>query len=176
MSDLDDIVKYLNTYELRRFLGSALPMSREVEKQWLERATKSSPFKDGEMALAIVDKKSNEFLGTCGLFGISSSNRHAEFGISIHNPENLSKGYGTDATRVILWIGFNVLGLNTINLRAYSNNKRAIRAYEKAGFKMCGTLREHCFSEGQFQDHVFMDVTAKEFFQAYPEGTHISPP
>jgi RimJ/RimL family protein N-acetyltransferase len=76
----------------------------------------------------------------------------------------------------MLWVSFNVLGLNTVLLRAYSRNKRAIRAYEKAGFKMCGTLREHCFSEGQFHDHVFMDITAKEFFGAYPEGTHISPP
>ncbi len=176
MTDLDDILKYWNTYELRRFLGSTIPMSRQAEKEWLERVTKYSPFKDGEMVLAIVDKMSNEFLGTCGVFDISSANRHAEFGIAIHNPDNLSKGYGTDTTLVMLWIAFNILGLNTVYLRAFSKNKRALKAYEKAGFKMVGTLRGHVFSEGEFQDHVMMDITAGEFFERYPAGTQIGQP
>jgi RimJ/RimL family protein N-acetyltransferase len=173
MSDLDGILKYWNTYETRRFLGSAIPMSEQKEKGWLERVTKIDPFKDGEMVLAIIDKKYGDFLGTCGVMGISPGAHHAEFGIAIHNPDNLSKGYGTDATRVMLWIGFNVLGLHSIYLRAFTHNKRAIRAYEKAGFKMAGTLREHVFSEGKYHDHVIMDITAGEFFESYPPGTHI---
>ena len=173
MSDLDNIMKYWNTYETRQFLGPAIPMSRNNEMTWLERATKYNPFRDGEMVLAIIDKKNGDFLGTCGISGISPGADHGEFGIAIHNPDNLSKGYGTDATKVMLWVGFNILGLHSIYLRAFSHNKRAIRAYEKAGFKMAGTFREHVFSEGRFHDHIIMDITAGEFFETYPPGTHI---
>ena len=173
MSDLDDILRYFNTYEMRRFLGSAIPVSEQKERGWLERVSTIDPFKDGEMVLAIIDIKSEDFLGTCGLMDISPSAHHAEFGIAIYNPDNLNKGYGTDATRVTLWVGFNVLGLHSIYLRAFTHNKRAIRTYEKAGFKMAGTLREHVFSEGKYQDHVIMDITAGEFFESYPPGTHI---
>ncbi len=169
-------MKYWNTYEMRRFLGSTLPMSRQVEREWLERAAKLNPTKDGEIILAIVDKETNEFLGTIGIFDISSLARHAEFGIVIHNPDNWGKGYGTDATLITLWLGFNILGLNTIYLRAFTSNKRGIRAYEKTGFKMAGTMREHVFFEGEFHDHVIMDITAAEFFEKYPAGTHIGQP
>ena len=108
MSDLDDIMKRWNTYEMRRFLNSALPMSERAEKEWLEKATTQDARKDGCMVLVIEDKKTQEFLGTASLFDISSDSRRAEFGIAIHNPEKLSKGYGTDAMRLMLWIGFHL--------------------------------------------------------------------
>jgi len=104
MSDLDEIMKHWNTYETRRFLYSATPNSQEHERKWLEEATTSTPWKSGSMVLAIEDKKSGQFLGTVGLDSISTQHRRAEFGIAIHNPENHGKGYGTDATKVMLWV------------------------------------------------------------------------
>ena len=173
MDDLDIILKYWNNVEIRRYLGSLLPMSRSAEKEWLERATKSDPWKDGEIILAIEDKKTQEFLGTASLFDISKHSRAAEFGIAIHNPENLGKGYGTDTTKVILWIGFHVLGLNNIYLYALSNNSRAIRAYEKAGFKKIGAFRKRMFSMGKFEDLLAMDILQEEFFEKFPPGSTI---
>jgi RimJ/RimL family protein N-acetyltransferase len=174
MTDLDDILKFWNTYEMRRFLGSTIPFSRSAEQEWLEGATKEAPWKDGRFVLAITDKVTGEFLGTTSLFDISAQMRRAEFGIAIHNLKNLSKGYGSDTARVMLWIGFHVLGLNTIYLYALAENPRAIRAYEKAGFRMIGVFREAAFSEGAFKDLVAMDVTAREFFEEYPPGTKIN--
>jgi RimJ/RimL family protein N-acetyltransferase len=100
MSDLDNIMKHWNTYEMRRFLGSTLPMSERAEKEWLEKATTQDARKDGSIVLVIEDKKTQKFLGTASLFDISSHSRRAEFGIAIHNPEKMSKGYGTDAINV----------------------------------------------------------------------------
>ena len=171
--DLDIILKYWNNVEIRRYLGSLLPMSRSTEKEWLERATKSDPWRDGEIVFAIENKETREFLGTASLFDISKQNRHAEFGIAIHNPENLGKGYGTDATMVILWIGFHVLGLNNVYLYALSNNNRAIRAYEKAGFKKIGSFRKMVFSMGKFEDLLAMDILQEEFFEKFPPGSPI---
>jgi diamine N-acetyltransferase len=173
MGDLDSIMEYWNTYQTRRFLYSAVPMSRGTEKEWLEKASKSRPWKDGKLNLAIEDRETAEFLGTISLMDVSKQHRRAEFGIIIHNPEKHGKGYGTDATRVMLWIGFHVLNLNSVFLFTLAHNKRAIRAYEKAGFKKCGTFRKAAYTEGKFHDFVAMDILKEEFMEEYPPGTYI---
>lgn len=173
MDDLDSIMEHWNTYLTRRFLYSAVPMSRGAEKEWLENASKSRPWKDGELTLAIEEKETAEFLGTVSLMDISKQHRRAEFGIAIHNPQNHGRGYGTDATRVMLWIGFHTLDLNSIFLLTLAHNNRAIRAYEKAGFKKCGTFRKAAYTEGEFHDFVAMDILKDEFMEEYPPGTNI---
>ena len=174
MDDLDDLLVHWNNLEMRQFLATAWPMSRTAERKWIERATTYNPFRDGEMVLAIEEKDSREFLGTVSFFGISKQHSRAEFGIAIHNPENFSRGYGTDATKVMLWVGFHILGLNSIFLVTLASNQRAQRAYEKAGFKRAGMFREGAFMKGEFHDFVIMDVLKSDFFENYPPGTYIA--
>ncbi len=170
LSDLDAIEEHWNTWELRRSIGVPLPGSR---RDWLEFATKADPWKDGELNLAIIEKETGEFLGTIGLRDIALPHRRAEFGVSIHNHKNRSKGYGTDATRVMLWIGFHLLGLQSIYLDTFLDNEEARRAYVKSGFKEVGLLRSTEFREGKFQDLLIMDILRDEFFESYPPGTTV---
>ncbi|MFW9932157.1 MAG: GNAT family N-acetyltransferase [Candidatus Thorarchaeota archaeon] len=174
MEDLDSLMKFINNVETRQYLGSLLPNSRLSEEKWLEGASTADPWKDGKIVFAIVEKTSQELLGTASLFSISKAHGHAEFGISIWNPEGRDKGYGTDAALVTLWVGFHVLGLNNIYLYALEHNTRAIRTYEKAGFKKIGVFREHMYSMGKFQNAIAMDILKDEFMKKYPPGTMIS--
>ncbi len=170
MSDLDAIEEHWNSWELRKTIGVPLPGSR---REWLEFASKADPWKDGELHLAIVKKKTGVFLGAVGLRDIALPHRRAELGISIHDPKNRSKGYGTDATRVMLWIGFHILGLKSVYLDTFPDNKEALRAYVKAGFKEVGLLRNTEFREGEFQDLLIMDILRDEFLESYPPGTTV---
>ncbi len=176
LEDLDDILKHWNNLELRQYLNSQIPMSRQAERQWLERATNLDPWRDGGMTLAIEDKKTKVFLGTVSLFTISKQHKAAEFGIAIHNPENLGKGYGTDATRVMLWVAFHILGLNSVFLRTFDSNQRAQKAYERAGFKNAGVMRQGAFIKGSFHDTIIMDILKEEFLKEYPPGTEVGKP
>jgi RimJ/RimL family protein N-acetyltransferase len=170
LSDLDAIEENWNGWELRRTIGVPLPGSR---RDWLESATKADPWKDGELNLAIIEKTTGEFLGTIGLRDIALPHQRAEFGISIHDPKNRSRGYGTDATLVMLWIGFHLIGLQSIYLDTFPDNEEAHRAYVKAGFKEVGLLRNTEFREGEFQDLLIMDILQAEFFESYPPGTTV---
>ncbi|NHJ14120.1 MAG: N-acetyltransferase [Candidatus Thorarchaeota archaeon] len=176
VSDLDKILEHWNTFAMRRYLGTALPMSENAERTWLEKATQYDPWKDGQVVLAVEDKKSKEFLGTVSLFGISKALQRAELGIAIHNEERMGKGYGTDAVKVMLWIGFHVLGLNSIYLYHAEFNDRGKRAYEKAGFKPIGAFRQAVYMEGEFHDLLAMDILRSEFLEAYPPGTFVGNP
>ncbi len=174
MDDLDVLMKYINNIETRRYLGSLLPNSRFAEEKWLETAVAADPWRDGKIVLAIEDKSTHEFLGTISLFDISRQHRHAELGISIWNPDGRDKGYGTDAVMTMLWVGFHILGLNNIYLHAIAHNARALRTYEKAGFKRVGIFRRHMYSMGEFQDEVAMDILKDEFMERYPSGTSVA--
>jgi RimJ/RimL family protein N-acetyltransferase len=165
-SDMDYIIQHFNKFELRRFLGVPLPKSRNYLEAWVEKEASSDPWKDGTLKLAIADKNTGEFLGFVGLKDIVNPHSRAELGISIHNPEHLSKGYGTDAVRMIVWVAFNILGLHSIFLDVMEKNERAVHVYEKVGFKRVGILRESEFLEGEFTNLLYMDILQEDFLQA----------
>ncbi|MBN2228577.1 MAG: GNAT family N-acetyltransferase [Candidatus Thorarchaeota archaeon] len=170
-SDFDLLVKYFNALEIRRFLGAPIPRSRVYLEDWIMKRGSSDPWKDGLLELSIADKYTDEFLGFVHLEDIKKPHNRAEMGISIHNPEHLSRGYGTDAIRVILWVGFNILGLHSIYLDTMEENARAIHVYEKVGFKRIGLFRESEFLDGRYTNLLFMDILRYEFQEANPEFT-----
>ena len=53
----------------------------------------------------------------------------------------MGKGYGTDAVRALVDFGFAELRLERVWLEVGTENPRAQRAYEKAGFIREATLR-----------------------------------
>jgi RimJ/RimL family protein N-acetyltransferase len=171
--DLDSIMKHWNNLEMRQWVAHALPISRAKEREILDKISKFDPWKDGHMVLAIEDKKSKEYLGTTSLDQISKQNRTAEFGISILDPKNCGKGYGTDAIKVMLWVGFNILGLESVSLFTFSKNERAQRAFKSAGFKEAGVRRRGIFTMGEFRDLIMMDILKDEFFERYSPGVSI---
>ncbi len=64
----------------------------------------------------------------------------AEVRICIGDKAYWSHGLGTDALRVALRLAFGRWRLRTVYLRVFAHNFRAIRAYEKCGFRREGYL------------------------------------
>lgn len=162
MSDLDDIMKNWNNINLRKFLMTPLPYSREEEEEWI-RSTWERRKKGEGYLFAIEDKETKEFLGSGGFNSVNKINRSTELGIAIHAEKNWSKGYGTDAMEVLLKIGFDYLNFHCIQLRVHEYNARAIRVYEKVGFTQIGKLREAHFFNGEYHDVILMDILKKEW-------------
>lgn len=113
---------------------------------------------------AIVLTSTDELLGYCELRNIAVSHRSATVAIMIGDAENRGKGYGTDALKLLLKYGFCSLGLHSVNLTVFDGNDGAARAYEKAGFKVCGRQRESVFVGGRFIDRIYMDILDREYF------------
>jgi len=90
--------------------------------------------------LAIEDKEGN-FLGEIEINHIQWKHKMAELFMYIGEENLWGKGYGTEALSVFIDYIFKVKGFKTIYLRVYENNKRAIRCYEKCGFKKRGILK-----------------------------------
>ena len=163
--DLPYFVKWLNDPEVRRGLSMIMPLSLAEEEDWFETLLKKSPF---ERPLAIEiqpDAQVDEwiFVGNCGLFGIDWQNRFAEIGIHIGEKGYWNQGFGTKAMALILKHGFENLNLHRLWLRVYETNLRAVRSYEKAGFKEEGKFRQAHFMDGEYVDVVIMSVLKTEW-------------
>jgi RimJ/RimL family protein N-acetyltransferase len=70
---------------------------------------------------------------------------------------------GTEATRLIVGYGFEMLRLHRISLEVYAFNPRARRAYEKVGFVAEGVLRDALLWDGERVDATVMSILAPEW-------------
>ncbi|HEX2912033.1 MAG TPA: GNAT family protein [Chloroflexia bacterium] len=137
--------------------GFVMP-DRQREAHLLEETTRN-----GGANFAIYALPEERFVGLCGLFKVDQKRGTATFGITIIDKAYWGKGYGTEAARLTLDFGFRFLNLHNIMLDTTEFNQRAIRAYQKAGFKLIGRRRQANPLAGKRYDQVFMDCLATEF-------------
>lgn len=102
-------------------------------------------------------------IGNCGLHHSHRRNSSTQFGIAIHHPDYLGKGYGPDAIRVLLRWAFTIQNWRRVGLTTLGNNERALRAYRKLGFVEEGRLREEAFFGGEYVDVVQMGMLRDEW-------------
>ncbi|MFJ4802520.1 GNAT family N-acetyltransferase [Streptomyces murinus] len=91
-----------------------------------------------------------------------SAVRTAEYVVMLA-PEARGKGLGAATTRLVLDYGFHITNLRMIWLKVLAPNTAAVHAYEKAGFRTVGRLRQAGYWLGQVCDEVIMDALAVEF-------------
>ena len=106
-------------------------------------------------------------VGNTAFISILEIDRCAEIGIMLGEKSWWNKGYGTETMRAMLRHGFETLNLHRIWLQVYSNNKRGIRAYEKAGFQHEGVYREGHYQAGRYHDVFLMSVLRQEWDSQY---------
>jgi RimJ/RimL family protein N-acetyltransferase len=152
-------VTWLNDREVARTLLRHHPINLPAEEEFIAQACA----RDDALALGIVLRETDRLIGSAGLMQINWRNRHAGFGILIGAKEEWGKGYGTEATALVVRHAFETLNLNRVWLHAYEFNPRGLRAYEKAGFKREGVLRQDTFCDGRYWDTVVMAVLRDEW-------------
>lgn len=65
--------------------------------------------------------------------------------------------------RTVASLAFEKLNLNRGWLTVLAPNTRAIRAYEKCGFRRNGTLREESFVDGKYVDALVMGLVRSDY-------------
>ncbi|NPV02853.1 MAG: GNAT family N-acetyltransferase [Brevinematales bacterium] len=157
--DFEKIDAWLCNPEMNHLLPSSYRrmFTKSAEEIVTER------IKSGEHFFSIRLTLTGEMIGYCWIFGIDHVNRFAYVGILIGNPAYWGKGFGTDAMNLMLDYGFNALNLHNITLWAVGTNERAIRSYEKCGFRIVGRRRECMNIEGKLYDAVYMDILDRDF-------------
>ena len=136
----------------------AMPQSLAGFREWMA----ASRARENQEVFAIETLADRRAVGICGLEGIDARARAAEFGIWI-GKLFWRRGYGTDATRTACRFGLRYMNLQRISLSVYATNEKAIRVYERVGFKREGLSRREQFLGGRYVDTVEMGLLAEEF-------------
>ena len=161
---------------VRTVWASLRPLLLEDEQQWYDQKIGATD----TVLFQIYIRDGWRPIGNAGLLELEHQHGVAEFGILIGEKDCWDQGYGTEATRLILDYAFNVLGLHNVMLSVYDYNRRGVRAYEKAGFKVIGRRRQALRLGHERHDVIFMDALATEFEspvlqRLYVEGRHEMP-
>jgi RimJ/RimL family protein N-acetyltransferase len=107
----------------------------------------------------------NRIIGFANLDYISWHHGDSFMGIGIGDKAYWSRGYGSEAMNILLRYVFTELNLHRLSLTVFEYNQRAIRMYEKCGFKIEGINREYHFRDGRRWDLVSMGILREEWLE-----------
>lgn len=154
-------LSYINDPEVLKYLepGIPYPVTLNEELRWFDSI---SAFKD-TYRFAVETVSDSNYIGDCGINSIDWKNSNAGVSIFIGNDTYRGKGYGTEAMHLLMDFVFSQMSINKIRLQVYSFNERAIRSYEKCGFKTEGVLRQEIFRNGEYFDVIAMGILRNEY-------------
>lgn len=137
----------------------AHPRSEEEILRWIDSVAKAHDVFTFGIRLTDTD----ELIGWAQLDGIEWAHRTTSLGIGIGNRNFWNQGYGAEAMALVINFAFNELNLHRIYLTVFSYNTRAMRLYEKLGFKREGIYREHLRRDGQRYDMLVYGLLRHEW-------------
>ena len=145
----------------RENLFYALPTSPEVHQERIENYREDHK----TIYLMICDKKTDNAIGITAFFRVDWIGRMAVFYIAIAEKDNWSKGFGSEATKLMVNYAFATLNLNRIQLHVSAENERAVNAYKKVGFQVEGTLRQAMFHNNKYVDFYVMGILKEDWLK-----------
>lgn len=159
--DLDGpYAQWINLQEADAFTEHAqFPHSRQELERYLEGRNGSS----SHIWLAIIVKETHQHIGNIELSGIDWVHRKATYSVLIGDRSAWGKGYGFEASALLLRHAFRKLNLHRIELGVHEDNIAARKLYEKLGFREEGRLRQAFLRDGRFCDIIVMGLLAEEF-------------
>ena len=112
---------------------------------------------------AITLKNDPTYFGEVVLNEIDWENGSANFRIALAEQKFFGKGYGTEATHLVVDYGIYTLNLRRIELEVYDFNPRAQHVYEKIGFVREGVRRDVLLWDGVYHSAIMMSILAPEY-------------
>jgi RimJ/RimL family protein N-acetyltransferase len=158
--DYHQFALWHNGLEMREFFN-VYPTSDTRAKERIDQLYKD--FR--HIIFGVALNSDNSLIGIVALKDINTLNQSAEFYIKI-DPSAQGKGYGTEATKLMVRYGFMELNLNRIQTQDMDENIGGWRADEKAGFKFEGKLREAIMRGGMYHDVRVYSLLRKEFMES----------
>jgi RimJ/RimL family protein N-acetyltransferase len=110
------------------------------------------------LAMAIHERDTGRLVGTCAFSQLDGDNGSALYHITIGEKDAWGRGFGTEATSLMLDHAFGTLGLHRIALFVFEFNERAIRAYQRVGFVLEGRARQSIRRDGRWWDELSMSM------------------
>jgi diamine N-acetyltransferase len=158
-SDTEPIRRWMNDPEIRALIGETRPMSRSAAEAYVEKL-QSDP---SRVWFTVVERATRRPVGECGLLRMVPDWRTTDLSIILGERDARGRGYGTEAITLLMDYAFGFLNVHRIAIGVVGFNQRALRFYEKVGFRQEGVQRDGYFYDHRYHDFVMMSILEHEF-------------
>jgi RimJ/RimL family protein N-acetyltransferase len=162
--DLEQLARFNNDLEVELAGGGDPPLPQSLARLQAEFASRVS--EGGRDGIDFAIDVDGNFIGICALFNVDKVAQTAELGITIGDKAYWGRGFGREAVALLVDFGFRYHNFHRIWLRVHARNERGRRAYAAVGFAEEGRLRRHVYSDGAYDDLVFMGLLREEWAAA----------
>ncbi len=114
-----------------------------------------------KFSLLLIVDKSDRVVGEV-MFHPSMYDAY-ELGWMIFDPGDRSKGYASEAVRMLVAYLFDGMKLNRLEAYIHPENSSSRRLAEKCGFKFEATLRDIWYQHGGYQDLMLYSIVRSDF-------------
>lgn len=155
----DDYVRWLQDREIIRFLELRHEQqTSESVSDFVNNCFSSK--NDLLMGIFLQDEKKH--IGNIKLGPVVWRYLRADIGIVIGDKNYWGRGLATEAIRLLCDIAFYDLGLRRVQAGAYGENMGSVKAFEKAGFRVEGVLRDYWLAGEKPMDNVVLGKLSTE--------------
>lgn len=145
------------------------PFDEANTRDWYSRRND----KQNRLDLAIYVPELDQYVGEVVFNEYDPDNFSVNYRIAI-GQSGQNKGFGTEATKLMVDYGFEHLGLNRIELEVYDFNARARHVYTSCGFVPEGRRREALNIDGEFHDAILKAVIRSDWEAARSVSGHLA--
>ena len=158
-------VRWQRDTEFHRFAdGDPARLNSEKKiKEWIEKQVETG-FDQDRYYFSVRTLTEDKYIGFLGLW-VDLIHGVAWVGLGIGEREFWGKGYGTDMMKLCLQYAFTELCVARVSLGLHEYNPRALRSYEKCGFRLEGRTRQDILREGRRTDTLWMGILREEWLQ-----------
>lgn len=149
---LEFIRQVRNDSQINKYLFTNVYISKEEQERWY----KQRYLKDKNYLIFIACDNQTP-IGYGQIVHIDNLNYSCELGFCI-KPEFQGKGYGKALVDKLVKHAFKILKMHRIYLEVFADNEKALKLYEKYGFKKEGILRDKILKNGVFKDVLIMSI------------------
>ena len=160
--DLSAVIRWYRDQEIARLTRY---QTRPMTHAEIERFFQVRMLAPDALAYSIVELPQWRLVGFTTFSSLDPDNGSVLFHITIGERDAWGRGLGSEATELMVKHAFEGLLLHRVGLTVFSYNVRAIRAYEKAGFRVEGRLRDAIQRDGRYFDEVQMGILADEWLE-----------
>jgi RimJ/RimL family protein N-acetyltransferase len=158
LADAPTLAPWFNDPDVARYLLVYRPLPVHAEEEFIRAATAGRD----KVVFGVAVREDDRLVGVAGL-DPDFRCRSARFGIALGDKAVWGRGYGTEATGLVLRYAFETLNLNRVWLHVFEYNERARRVYEKVGFVHEGRLRQDTYRDGRYWDAFCMGILRPEW-------------
>lgn len=162
-SDLEFIQNIRSNEKLYEYTcGNKYFISSERTRSWIDNKIKDNY---NQIYLLVCESLSHKPVGYVCATGLDYVNRKAKFAGIVIGKDYQGKGYGGEATKLMVDHLIKELNFNMVFGYWRVDHNSSIKMAEKVGFKNSGLMRDFVFKKNKFHDAYLFSIIRKEYIE-----------